>query len=72
VAVHPCAQREASEHGGMERAQAPWSRGDAISVPGAAGGGAEGGRRRGGGSGFTDGDGATEFWWLGYGRAVKE
>jgi hypothetical protein len=36
----------------MERARAPWSRGDAISVPGAAGGGAEGGRRRGGGLEF--------------------
>jgi hypothetical protein len=36
----------------MERAQASWSRGDAILVPDSAGGGVEGGCRRGGGSGF--------------------
>jgi hypothetical protein len=72
VAARPCARQGAGEYGGMERAQAPWSRGDAILVPGSAGGGAEGGRRRGGGSGFTGGNGGMMFWWLGCQRAVKK
>jgi hypothetical protein len=61
AAVPPCSRPGVSEHGGMKRARASWSRGDVISVPGLAGGGAEGGCRRGGGSGFTGGNGGTVF-----------
>jgi hypothetical protein len=52
VATRPCSGLRASEHEGMEHAQASWSRGDAILVPVSTGGAAEGGCRRGGGSGF--------------------